>query len=89
MVLVEGLAVGEGAVAARNFGDAPVPRLHEVPPMAVELVAHAAPPGGAGETAIVAAAGAVANAVAAATGLRARQLPLRADALLRHLQAAG
>jgi isoquinoline 1-oxidoreductase beta subunit len=89
MVLVEGLAVGEGTVAARNFGDAPVPRLHEVPPMALELVAHAAPPGGAGETAIVAAAGAVANAVAAATGLRVRQLPLRADALLRHLQAAG
>lgn len=89
MVLVEGLAVGDSAVAAHNFGDAPVPRLHEVPALQVELVEHAAPPAGAGETAIVAAAGAVANAVAAATGLRVQQLPLRADTVLRHLQSVG
>lgn len=87
MVLIEGLVVGDSAVTARNFGDAPVPRLHEVPPMAVELVEHDAPPGGAGETAIVAAAGALANAVAAATGWRVPRLPLDTADLLRHLQA--
>lgn len=88
MVLVEGLAVGNSAVAARNFGDAPVPRLYEVPPMEIELVAHDAPPGGAGETVIVAAAGAVANAVAAATGLRPSRVPLSAAEVLRYLQSA-
>lgn len=87
MVLIEGLAVGESAVVARNFGDAPVPRLHEVPAMVVELLQHDAAPGGAGETVIVAAAGAIANAVAAATGWRVSRLPLDPADLQRHLQA--
>ena len=38
MVLSEGLPVTRSQIAAENFADSPIPRLHEVPPMQVILV---------------------------------------------------
>ena len=77
MVLMDDLPVEEGAVAAASFADAPIPRMSDLPPIVVDLVETDAPPAGAGETAIAAAPGAIANAVRAATGIRPRRFPLR------------
>jgi isoquinoline 1-oxidoreductase beta subunit len=86
MVFSDRLPVADGRVAAASFADAPIPRMSQVPPMQVLLVDSGEAPGGAGETAIVAAGAAVANALREATGMRLQRLPLQPAALA--LQAA-
>jgi isoquinoline 1-oxidoreductase subunit beta len=81
MALVEQLHIAGSQVAATQFAASPIPRLADVPSMEVVLVDSSLPPTGAGETAIVAAAAAIVNAVRDATGVRARRLPLQAAAL--------
>jgi isoquinoline 1-oxidoreductase subunit beta len=81
MVLVE-----RWSTDARNFGESPIPRLTQLPGLSVYLVDHGEPSSGAGETAIVAAGAAIANAVRAATGWRLQQLPLQPSDLQRHLR---
>jgi isoquinoline 1-oxidoreductase beta subunit len=76
MVLVEQLPVAGSGVSATTFADAPIPRQGDVPSMHIELVDDGAPPTGAGETAIVAAGAAIANALRDACGLRLQRLPL-------------
>lgn len=76
MVLTDGLTLAHGEVAARSFADAPIPSLALVPRMEVELVDEGDEPAGAGETAIVAAAGAILNAIRSATGIRVNRLPV-------------
>lgn len=78
MALIERLPV-----AATQFSDSPIPRITDVPAMEVVLVDSAWPPSGAGETAIVAAAAAIANAVRDAIGLRPQRLPMQAADLKR------
>jgi CO/xanthine dehydrogenase Mo-binding subunit len=77
LVLTDDLPVAEGRVVAETFADAPVPRMSEVPAITVDLIGSDLPPSGAGETAIVAGPGAIANAVRAATGVRPHRFPLR------------
>jgi isoquinoline 1-oxidoreductase subunit beta len=86
MVLVEALPVGNGTIAAATFADSPIPLMGDVPPMHVVLVDSGDAPAGAGETAIVAAAGAIANALADAIGFRAARVPVRAAQVLDHLR---
>lgn len=81
MALIEQLPVGTSEVAAMNFGDSPIPRIGDVPPLQVMLVESTAPPTGAGETAIVASAAAIANAIRDAVGVRPTRLPVRAEDL--------
>ncbi|PKO68837.1 MAG: Isoquinoline 1-oxidoreductase [Betaproteobacteria bacterium HGW-Betaproteobacteria-16] len=81
MALMEQLPVGTSEVAAMNFGDSPIPRMGDVPPLQVMLVESTAPPTGAGETAIVASAAAIANAIRDAVGVRPTRLPVRAEDL--------
>ena len=76
MALIERLPVAASQVAAATFADSPLPRLGDVPALKVVLMDEGDPPTGAGETAIVAAAAAVANAVRDATGVRPRRLPI-------------
>jgi isoquinoline 1-oxidoreductase beta subunit len=57
--------------------------------MDVVLVDEGDPPGGAGETAIVASAGAVANALFDAIGYRATRMPVRPADVLAFLRAGG
>lgn len=83
MALIERLPVAGSQVAAASFADAPIPRLPDVPPMQVVLVDEGDAPGGAGETAIVAAAAAIANAVRDATGVRPGRLPILAQDIAR------
>jgi isoquinoline 1-oxidoreductase subunit beta len=77
MLLVEQLPVAASQVAASSFAESPIPLHADVPPMQIVLIDEGDPPTGAGETAIVAAAAAVANAVRDAVGVRISRLPLR------------
>jgi isoquinoline 1-oxidoreductase beta subunit len=83
MVLTDALPLAGAEVAAEGFAQSPIPRLGDVPAMDVVLVDEGDAPSGAGETAIVAAAGAIANAVRDATGVRVTRLPVAAAALAR------
>ena len=70
------LTYENGAAQQSNFHDYRIMRIGEVPPLEVHLVASAEPPGGIGEVGTAIAAPALANAVAAATGMRLRTLPI-------------
>jgi isoquinoline 1-oxidoreductase subunit beta len=83
MALMERLPWAQSGVAAQSFADSPIPRMADVPPMHIVLVDEGEPPTGAGETAIVASAAAIANAIRDATGHRTTRLPLTAQDLLR------
>lgn len=76
MVFGASLPLASGGVAAQGLAEAGLPRLSDVPPMQVDLVDSREPPGAAGETAIVPAAAAIANALRTASGRRPTRLPL-------------
>jgi isoquinoline 1-oxidoreductase beta subunit len=76
MALSDTLAVAAGCVVSDSFATAPIPRIDALPPLHVTLIDEGEPPGGAGETVIVAAAAAIANAVRAATGHRPTRFPI-------------
>lgn len=65
-----------GRVEQANFDTFPLPRMPEVPPMAVTVLQTGGKPGGAGEVGVPLVAPAIANAVFALTGKRIRDLPL-------------
>lgn len=73
-----GLTLQGGQVQQRNFHDAPVLRLVEMPAVQVALVDSSAPPTGVGEPGSVPIVPAIANAFARLSGRRVRALPLRA-----------
>lgn len=82
--LIQGLAAATGAATgfagglgtARTLRDLALPRLRDTPDILVELVESDAAPGGASELAIPVVAPALANAIAAGSGMRVRTLPL-------------
>jgi isoquinoline 1-oxidoreductase beta subunit len=82
MVLTDQLGLQDNQIAAASLAEAHIPRMADVPPMRVVLLPSSEAPGGAGETVIVAAPGAIANAIRAATGVRLQRLPV-APGLLR------
>lgn len=67
----------EGRVQQSNFHDYQVLRLDEMPQVDVHIVPSSEKPGGVGEPGTPPIAPAVANAVAALTGQRLRELPLK------------
>jgi isoquinoline 1-oxidoreductase beta subunit len=71
------LTFKDGRVQQSNFHDYPVLRLNEMPQVEVHIVPSSEKPGGIGEPGVPPVAPAVANAVAALTGKRLRELPLR------------
>jgi isoquinoline 1-oxidoreductase len=80
--LTEELEFRDGRILNPRFSRYRVPRFRDVPRIDVHLVENRdVPPAGGGETPIIAAAPAIANAVFAATGVRLRSMPLRGDAL--------
>lgn len=81
LVLSDALPTAGGRPQVENFGAYALPRFAQMPLLDIDLVASDAAPSGAGETAIVAGAGAVLNAIVAATGVRPTRLPVRAGDL--------
>ena len=86
---------GHGQLTTGSFVDYALPTAATVPWMETEIVEVPAPKGpfgakGVGEAPVVGVAGAVANAVAAATdGLRMRQLPMTPERVWRSLNDGG
>ena len=74
---MEQLSVADGAVTQGNFDDYPILTMDRTPPIDVLFVDSDDRPRGMGEPVLGPVAAAVANAVYAATGQRARSLPLR------------
>lgn len=77
IVLSDDLAYADGHIETRQFFDAPVPRIRQVGPMTIDLIDEDDLPAGAGETAIVSASGALANALREACGKRFLKFPVR------------
>ncbi len=70
------LTLKEGRVQESNYHDYRVLRMNEMPRVETHIVPSTDPPGGIGEVSVPPIAPAVANAVAALTGKRLRELPL-------------
>jgi isoquinoline 1-oxidoreductase subunit beta len=75
------ITLKDGRVQQSNFDNYRVLRIDEAPKIEVEIVNNGEAPGGIGEPGTSAVMPAVANAVFAATGVRVRKLPLKADLL--------
>jgi isoquinoline 1-oxidoreductase subunit beta len=75
------ITIQNGRVVQRSFQDYPMMRLNEMPLIEVYIVPSAEVPGGIGEPSTALAAGALLNAVAAATGKRLYRLPIRPEQL--------
>lgn len=77
LVLGDDLPSAGGRPQVTRLADYPLPRIAQMPWLDIDLVDSGAEPSGAGETAIVAGAGAVFNAIAAAAGVVPERLPVR------------
>jgi isoquinoline 1-oxidoreductase beta subunit len=75
------ITIENGRVKQRHFVDYPVMRQNEAPEIETHIVPSTETPGGIGEPSTALAAGALVNAIAAATGKRIYQLPIRAEQL--------
>jgi isoquinoline 1-oxidoreductase subunit beta len=84
--LTERITIADGAVQESNFYDYHVPRMNEIPQMAIEVISTNNHPTGVGQMATPLVAPAIANAVAEMTGVRLRQTPMTPD---RVKQALG
>lgn len=76
-VLKSEITVASGAVQESSFFDFQVCRLPDVPALEIHVVESAREPGGAGETSVPSVMPALMNAIAAATGVRLRSLPIK------------
>jgi isoquinoline 1-oxidoreductase beta subunit len=77
------ITLEKGRVVQGNFDDYPMLRLDQCPTIEVHLAPSGEAHGGIGEVGVPPIAPAVVNAIAAATGKRVRQLPVRAEDLRR------
>jgi isoquinoline 1-oxidoreductase beta subunit len=75
------ITIQNGRVVQRHFNDYQMMRHTDAPEVETHIVASAEAPGGIGEPSTAVAAGALVNAVAAATGKRIYRLPIRAEQL--------
>ncbi len=71
------IVLGEGGdIVTQNFDRYPVIRMRSVPRIEVHLIESTEPPTGVGEVSVPSTAPALANAIAALTGTRVRDLPI-------------
>ena len=77
IALHEGATFEDGQVAQRNFNTYTPLRMADVPELDIKFVESTEAPTGLGEPPFIPVAPAVANAIEAATGVRARDLPIR------------
>jgi isoquinoline 1-oxidoreductase subunit beta len=83
MVLYEQLSYADFKIEQSNFVQSPIPLMGQVPRMHVRLIDAGNAPTGAGETAMIAGAAAIANAIKTATGKRVLQFPAQTSFLAR------
>lgn len=76
LALMGEIGMQDGAVTNSNFHDYPLLRMHQCPPLSVELVASDEPPAGVGEPGVPPVAPSITNAIFAASGQRIRELPI-------------
>jgi isoquinoline 1-oxidoreductase beta subunit len=82
--VAEEITIANGAVVERFFSDYRIFTLADTPVIEVHFLDSSSPRGGLGELGVPAAAPALANAVFAATGLRARRTPLNSALIELH-----
>jgi isoquinoline 1-oxidoreductase beta subunit len=71
------VVLGEGGeIVTKNFDRYPVMRMRSVPTIDIHLIESTEPPTGVGEVSVPSVAPALANAIAALTGTRIRELPV-------------
>ena len=75
------ITVKDGRVQQKNFNDYRIMRMNEAPPIDVHIMQSHEMPGGIGEPGCTAGPPSLVNAVAAATGIRIRKLPIDRDIL--------
>ncbi|SDH23408.1 MULTISPECIES: xanthine dehydrogenase family protein molybdopterin-binding subunit [unclassified Duganella] len=75
------ITLKDGRVEQSNFHDYPILRMSQAPKIDVVLVQSSEAPGGIGEPGTAGVGAALTNAVFAATGVRVREMPLRAELL--------
>lgn len=76
LALMGEIKMENGAVSNSNFHDYPLLRMHQSPPLSVELLASDEPPAGVGEPGVPPVAPSITNAIFAASGKRIRELPI-------------
>ncbi|HLN85424.1 MAG TPA: molybdopterin cofactor-binding domain-containing protein, partial [Candidatus Limnocylindrales bacterium] len=91
--LSEGLIFDQGKITNASFADYKIPTIEDIPrstPIIVEKKYSSEPYGakGVGEMSVFGIAPAVANALARATGVRLKELPMSAEKLLEQLKQA-
>ncbi|HEY6102645.1 MAG TPA: xanthine dehydrogenase family protein molybdopterin-binding subunit [bacterium] len=93
--LLESMTYDEqGTLLTWGFSEYPIPKAPDVPPMEVVMVQVASDFGpfgakGVGEPPVIPGGAALANAIAAATGVRLTELPITPAKLLEAMSAAG
>ena len=85
LALTETISIKNGAVEQNNFYDYHVPRMKDVPPMHIEVIATDNHPTGAGQMASPLVAPAIASAVAELTGVRLRHTPFTPERVKKAL----
>jgi isoquinoline 1-oxidoreductase beta subunit len=80
-LLMGEITFDKGRVQQRNFTDYPLLQMDEMPEVEVYFVPSDREPTGIGEMGIPTVAPAVANAIFAASGVRVRRMPVRAEDL--------
>jgi CO/xanthine dehydrogenase Mo-binding subunit len=79
-VLYSSIDIEKGRIVQSNFDTYRIMRINEAPTIEVHFVNSEEPPTGTGELGTAAIAGAIGNAVSAATGKRLRKLPVAGNA---------
>lgn len=85
LALSESISMDQGIVEQTNFHNYRIPRNSEVPNIDIKIVHTPNPPSGAGQMATPLIAPAISNAVAAATGVRLRHMPMTPERVLAAL----
>jgi isoquinoline 1-oxidoreductase beta subunit len=75
------ITVANGRVQQHNFNDYRMMRINEAPAIEVHIIKSSEAPGGIGEPGCTAGPPSLVNAIAAATGVRLRELPVNRDVL--------